>query len=43
MLRIRYKALDVKDEVVLNGNQDASFEITYEPVETSKVKKDTEV
>ena len=42
MLRIRYKALDVKDEAVLNGNQDASFSVTYE-METSKVKKDTEV
>lgn len=42
MLRIRYKALNVKDETVLNGNQDASFVVTYE-METSKVKKDTEV
>ena len=42
MLRIRYKGLDVNDEAVLNGNQDASFAVTYE-METSKVKKDTEV
>lgn len=42
MLRIRYKALDVNDEDILNGNQDASFTVTYE-MDTTKIEKDTEV
>ena len=42
MLRIRYKELDIKDEEILNGNQDASFAVTYE-MDTAKIKKDTEV
>ena len=42
MLRVRYKALDVQDEEIKNGNQDASFAVTYE-MDTSKIEKDTEV
>ena len=42
VLRIRYKALDVKDEEVLNGNHEVSFAVTYKMVDT-KVSKDTEV
>ena len=42
MLRIRYKALDVQDEEIKNGNQDASFAVTYE-MDTSKIEEDTEV
>ena len=42
MLRIKYKALDVQDQETLNGNQDASFAVSYE-MDTSKIKKDSEV
>lgn len=42
MLRIRYKDLDVTDEEILNGNQDASFAVSYE-MDTSKITKDVEV
>ena len=42
LLRVRYKALDVQDEEIKNGNQDVSFAVTYE-MDISKVEKDTEV
>ena len=42
MLRIKYEALDLNDEDVLNSNKEMSFAVTYE-MDTSKIKKDTEV
>ena len=42
MLSIKYEALDVNDEDVLNSNREISFAVTYE-MDISKVKKDTEV
>ena len=42
LLRIRYRALDVNDEEVLNGNHEVSFAVTYE-MDDTKITKDTEV
>lgn len=42
MLRIRYRALDVNDNEVLNGNHEVSFAVTYE-MDATKITKDTEV
>lgn len=42
LLRIRYRALDVNNEEVLNGNHEVSFAVTYE-MDDTKITKDTEV
>lgn len=42
MLRIKYEAVDLKDEDELNSNKDMSFAVTYE-MDMSKITKDTEV
>lgn len=42
MLRVRYKALDVSDDGILNGNQEVSFAVLYE-MDNTKITKDTEI